>query len=148
MKVDDIATSGVSSEARRAKVGQVLSTPLMGSGGEAMGAVNAYVHEGGAVSDHEARTAQLIGDNAAILIGYAFALMDSTQLNDQLREAVATREIIGVAKGILMESQACNRDEAFDILRRASQRENRKLRDLAADVVVRVETRAASSAKG
>jgi AmiR/NasT family two-component response regulator len=42
---------------------------------------------------------------------------------------------------VLMERQNCTRDEAFDILRRASQRENRTLRDLAEELVVRVEAR-------
>ena len=49
---------------------------------------------------------------------------------------MASREIIGEAKGIIMERQGCTRDEAFDILRRASQRENRKLRDLAEELVL------------
>jgi AmiR/NasT family two-component response regulator len=61
---------------------------------------------------------------------------------------VASREIIGEAKGIIMERQSCTRDEAFDILRRASQRENRKLRDLAEELVVRVETRKRESRPG
>ncbi|MGH9225969.1 MAG: ANTAR domain-containing protein [Acidimicrobiales bacterium] len=39
------------------------------------------------------------------------------------------------AKGILMQSESCTRDQAFDMLRRASQRENRKLRDLAEEIV-------------
>lgn len=129
-------------EARRANVGLVLSTPLVGSGGEAIGAMNVYVRQGGDVDDKQARSVLLIAENAAVLIGYAFALMSSAQLNDQLRQAVATRELIGAAKGILMQSQKCTRDEAFDILRRASQRENRKLRDVAEDLVTRVEARA------
>lgn len=131
-------------EAQRAGIGRVLSTPLLREGGGAVGAVNIYAREGGEFSDDEARAARLIADNAAILVRYAFALADSSQLNEQLRNAVASREIIGAAKGILMESQSCTRDEAFDILRRASQRENRKLRDLAEELVLRVEARAAS----
>ena len=34
-----------------------------------------------------------------------------------------------------MERQGCSADEAFDILRRGSQRENRKLRDVAIDII-------------
>jgi GAF domain-containing protein len=132
-------------EARRAHIGQILATPLIGQGGEGMGAVNIYVHEGSVVTEGDAQTARRIGDAAAILVGYAFALMESTHLNDQLREAVATRDIIGSAKGILMHSQSCTRDEAFDILRRASQRENRKLRELAEEIVLRFEGRASSN---
>ncbi len=45
-----------------------------------------------------------------------------------------------------MEAQGCNRDEAFDMLRRASQRENRKLRDLAEELVLRVEARTGTGA--
>ena len=53
----------------------------------------------------------------------------------QLQEAVQTRDIIGQAKGIFMATGAISADEAFAILVRASQRENRKLREVAADVV-------------
>jgi len=56
-------------------------------------------------------------------------------LNDQLREALASRDVIGQAKGILMAREVCTPDEAFDILRRGSQRTNRKLRDVAQDLV-------------
>jgi len=150
IKVDDANgfAPGFAEEAKRANVGQVLSTPMVGRSGEAMGAVNVYVHKGGTVGEDEAHTAQLIGDNAAILVGYAFALTGSNQVNDQLRQAVATRDVIGAAKGILMQSQSCTRDEAFDILRRASQRENRKLREIAEEVVLRAEARAASRGTG
>ncbi|MFP5318157.1 MAG: GAF and ANTAR domain-containing protein [Acidimicrobiia bacterium] len=139
---------GFSEEARRAKVGQVLSTPMVGGSGEAMGAVNVYVHEGGTVGEDEAHTAQLIGDNAALLVGYAFALTGSNRLNGQLHQALETRDVIASAKGVLMQSQCCTRNEAFDILRRASQRANRKLREIAEEVVLRVEGRAASKGSG
>ncbi len=133
-------------EATKAGVTGVLSTPLIRTGEEAVGALNIYVRDGASFRPGDERTAQLIGEHAAILVERALALLSSTRLNDQLRQAVATREIIGEAKGILMESQHCTRDQAFDILRRASQRENRKLRDLAEELVLRVEARAAKKA--
>lgn len=52
-----------------------------------------------------------------------------------LTEALESRDVIGQAKGILMASQGISVDEAFDILRRASQRLNVKLRDVAAQVI-------------
>ena len=133
-------------EATKLGVTHVLSTPLIPSGHDAVGALNIYAREGAGFGPGEERTAQLIGEHAAILVERTCALLSSTRLNDQLRQAVATREIIGEAKGILMESQRCTRDQAFDILRRASQRENRKLRDLAEELVLRVEGRARPSA--
>jgi AmiR/NasT family two-component response regulator len=45
--------------------------------------------------------------------------------------------VIEQAKGVLMAQAGCRPDEAFDILRRASQRTNVKVRDLAADIVER-----------
>ena len=129
-------------EAARMGVTGVLSTPLIHSGNEAVGALNIYARDGAGFGPADEHTAQLIGEHAAILVERALALLSSTRLNGQLRQAVATREIIGEAKGILMESQRCTRDEAFDILRRASQRENRKLRELAEELVLRVESRA------
>ena len=128
-------------EAAQAGVTSVLSTALTRSGEGAVGALNIYAREAAAFGPHDERTAQLISEHAAILVERTLALLDSARLNDQLRQAVATREIIGEAKGILMESQHCTRDQAFDILRRASQRENRKLRELAEELVLRVESR-------
>jgi len=49
----------------------------------------------------------------------------------QLLRAVESRDIIGQAKGILMERYKVSADEAFDKLRQASQQSNRKLVELA-----------------
>lgn len=53
---------------------------------------------------------------------------------DQLHEAIRSRDVIGQAKGILMTT-GLSEEEAFDLLRRASQRANLKLRDIAAELV-------------
>ncbi len=57
-----------------------------------------------------------------------------------LDEAMRSRAVIEQAKGILMARSSLDPDEAFDMLRRASQRENRKLRDVATDLVDRTQT--------
>jgi AmiR/NasT family two-component response regulator len=49
--------------------------------------------------------------------------------------ALGTREVIGQAQGILMERERITPGQAFDILRHASQHLNRKLRDVAQDLV-------------
>jgi len=128
-------------KAVEAGVTAVLSTPLIRNPGEAIGALNVYGRHEGAFGGADVRTATLFGEHVAILVDTAHALVSATQLNEQLRHAVASREIIGEAKGIIMERESCTRDEAFEVLRRASQRENRKLRDLAEDLVLRAETR-------
>ena len=52
-----------------------------------------------------------------------------------LQRALESRTTIGIAMGILMVESGTTAEKAFDILRRASQRKNRKLRDVAADIV-------------
>jgi ANTAR domain len=46
--------------------------------------------------------------------------------------------VIEQAKGIIMAQSACGDAEAFDLLRRASQRSNMPLRELAAQLVAKV----------
>lgn len=53
-----------------------------------------------------------------------------------LAEAVHSRDVIGQAKGVLMQTRHLTEDEAFDHLRRASQLANRKLRDVAEQVAL------------
>ena len=55
----------------------------------------------------------------------------------RLQARLASMPVIEQAKGILMAQQGCSEDQAFDALRRASQRENIKVRDLAASIVAR-----------
>ena len=50
---------------------------------------------------------------------------------ENLRTAVSSRDVIGQAKGILMERHKLTAHQAFGILARASQDMNRKLFDVA-----------------
>jgi hypothetical protein len=52
-----------------------------------------------------------------------------------LRAAITSNREIGIAVGILMSERKITKEQAFDLLRVASQQSNRKLRDLADDVV-------------
>ena len=53
----------------------------------------------------------------------------------QMEVALKSSRTIGAAIGLIMASRQVGEDEAFTILKRASQDSNRKLRDLAADLV-------------
>ena len=59
---------------------------------------------------------------------------------DTLQRALESRDVIGQAKGLVMAARACGPDEAFDVLVQQSQYENRKVRDVAADLVARPRT--------
>lgn len=53
---------------------------------------------------------------------------------EQLRQAIDSRPVIDQARGILMAAHACTPEQAWDILREASQLSNTKLREVAAAV--------------
>jgi LmbE family N-acetylglucosaminyl deacetylase len=63
-------------------------------------------------------------------------VVELRSLVESLRERLASQPIIEQAKGMIMASSHCDEDVAFDILRRASQRANVKLREVARQVVM------------
>ena len=62
---------------------------------------------------------------------------------DHLRRALETRDVIGQAKGALMVTLRCTADQAFASLVTQSQHANRRLADLAAEIVKQVEDQVA-----
>lgn len=60
------------------------------------------------------------------------------ELAEQLQQALSSRSIIDQAIGVLMAQERCDAREAFELLRQHSQNNNRKLRDVAADVITRL----------
>jgi hypothetical protein len=55
---------------------------------------------------------------------------------EQLRSALVSNRRISMAMGILMRDRNIDEDQAFAYLRHMSQHSNRKLRDVAEDVIV------------
>lgn len=55
----------------------------------------------------------------------------------RLQARLSSMPVIEQAKGILMAQYGWSEEQAFDVLRRASQRENTKVRDLAVRIVAR-----------
>lgn len=91
-------------------------------------ALNLYAPTPGAFDEACLATAALVASHAAIAIGSAHRVADLT-------DAIASRDVIGQAKGILMERKGIDGREAFDMLVRSSQDTNIKLRDVAAWLV-------------
>jgi signal transduction protein with GAF and PtsI domain len=112
----------------------VLGVPLRGAG-TTIGVLNVYWTATKEWEDDEVHVATVLG-----VLGTGYVL-NSNQRRDletvvgQLQAAIASRDLIGQAKGILMAERDLDADAAFDVLRAQSQRTNRKLRDVAAQVV-------------
>lgn len=120
--------------AEQASIRSVWSLPLAVQD-RVPGALNLYSSVDALWDTSSAEPARLLARHAAAVLHNGMALAHSEHVNLTLRKALETRTVIGQAQGVLMARQAITSDEAFDILRRASQRTNRKLRDVAAEIV-------------
>ncbi len=92
--------------------------------GDNLGALNLYSYEPRAFTDESEQVGLMFASHAAV----AFA---DAQHIDQLTESLATRDLIGQAKGILMERYGITAGQAFQVLIRVSQNRNTKLREVA-----------------
>jgi GAF domain-containing protein len=92
--------------------------------GDNLGALNLYASMPKGFDDHDESVAMLLAAHAAVA-------MKGSQIEANLRTALASRDLIGQAKGILMERYVVNSAQAFDMLVLASQHCHRKLRDVA-----------------
>ena len=130
-------------QAREIGFDGVLSVPLSTAGGT-LGALNIFVRDPDVLTADDVELARRIAAPAATTLANAGAYRRVARLADQLQEALDSRAVIEQAKGVLMARQGCDPDEAFELLRQRSQSSNRKLRDVAADVVAYTVARRAS----
>jgi transcriptional regulator with GAF, ATPase, and Fis domain len=112
-----------------------LSLPMT-AGRVAIGALNLYARTAEAFSADDQSVAQdLAAAGAAVLVNVS-AYWTAFELSAQLHEAMSSRAVIEQAKGVLMaRSKDLTADQAFDLLRNASQKRNVKLREIARRIV-------------
>ena len=111
-----------------------LSLPLTVNG-DTRGALNLYTRIANSFGNAETARGQAFAQQAATALSIVLRNADQTVLETQLREALATREIVDQAIGIIMGQRRIPATHAFAILREVSQARNRKLRDIAADLI-------------
>ncbi|CAN7564094.1 ANTAR domain-containing protein [Terrabacter sp. LjRoot27] len=110
-----------------------LAAPGLWADG-AGGSLNTYGFEPDAFSDEAQNIGLILAAHAGLAAGAAHQRRDLQDLAEGLNQALASRDVIGQAKGILMERLKLTPEDAFDALRRASQRLNEKLRSVAVTV--------------
>ena len=93
-----------------------------------LGTLSLYAEDPAAFDDHHERITTLLATLAAL------ALADA-QRADQLHTALRNRDVIGQAKGILMERHRITAEVAFSYLSQASQAVNMKLTSVAMHLV-------------
>jgi hypothetical protein len=111
-----------------------LATPT-----EEVGRLDVYVDGGRrAVDPADQQRLEEFARDATPLIILAVRRAEQQHLNEQLVAALGSRTVIDQAIGVLMAQERCSAAAAFALLRKHSQNHNRKLRDVATEIVTRV----------
>ncbi len=95
---------------------------------DTMGALNLYSRARDAFDETDVAMGAVFAAHAAVALA-------ATRREGNLERKAESRDLIGQAKGILMARSGLDDDEAFDLLRRASQRQNLKLVAVADQIV-------------
>jgi GAF domain-containing protein len=108
----------------------MLAVPLVLDGRRG-GALNIFADRTDAFTGASTELAVILASFASVAVAGAA----QSERADQLQAGLQTNREIGVAIGLLMATHKISSEEAFAILSSASQRLNRKLRDIAAGIV-------------
>jgi GAF domain-containing protein len=115
-----------SAEAQACGVSSMLCAPLWVNE-RTLGTLSLYATHSGAFGEHDERVIELFATLAALALAEA-------QRTDHLRAALLNRDVIGQAKGMIMERYNISADAAFSTLNRISQDRNMKLYEIARQV--------------
>lgn len=112
----------------------VLGVP-MHLDGASLGALNVYARDPREWDDDETMVAGVLADVATSSIVHTAELRRSQALSVQLQGALDSRIVIEQAKGVVAERHGIDVAEAFDLIRRHARGNNRKLREVARELI-------------
>jgi GAF domain-containing protein len=113
-----------------------LSVPLaIDEDEQVSGALNLYAREAHAFDEDNRDVAGAFSRYAAVAAGNLYSYQNARDTAGNLQTALQSRAIIDQAKGVLMERYKLTPDQAFQMLAQASMNANRKVRDLADQLV-------------
>jgi GAF domain-containing protein len=139
LRIDDVRTEerwpDYVAHVQQVGVRSSLSVPLPYQG-TTIGALNMYSTKPEAFATPQALEAGLeTAEVVAVAVANAEAHWQLSEQARHLRLAMESRAVIEQAKGVLMAQRQLTAEQAFEVLREASQRYNRKLRDIAVGIV-------------
>jgi GAF domain-containing protein len=118
-------------------VSSILAVPLDLSG-DAEAVLNLYSGCSNGFSAEDISTAEAFARQAAGSIRLILRITQLNEAREDMSAAMQSRTVIDMAIGAIMAENRCTRDEAFNILTRASSTRNIKLRDVAASVITSI----------
>jgi hypothetical protein len=96
--------------------------------GETMGALNVYAEQPNAFGPASR-------DIGLVFAAHSSVAWNAARRDEQFKRALASRDVIGQAKGMIMERYGVDAVQAFEVLRKLSQDSNVALVQVAADLV-------------
>jgi hypothetical protein len=121
-----------------------LSVPLLIAGvdgeQELAGSLNIYSHTATAFDSFDTELMRLYSVAAGEAISNSTRWQKARESVTQLEAALVSRTDIDMAKGALIAQHGCDPAEAFARLKSESQRRNIKLRDVAREILDRLQT--------
>jgi GAF domain-containing protein len=130
VRVDDVGADErwpeFGRQAAELGVGSMMSFQLFVVGDQ-LGALNLYSRTPNAFDEETQEIGLMFAAHAAVALAGA-------EHEENLQAGMINRDVIGQAKGILMERHKLTADQAFAVLARVSQEMNRKLLDVAREL--------------
>ncbi|WP_217242947.1 GAF and ANTAR domain-containing protein [Streptomyces sp. AC555_RSS877] len=124
--------------ARGHGIRSVLALPLAPARQQVPGVLNMYSENRRSFTPQVREQAAVFAGYASGALGVALKFAGQLQFSLDLQNAISSRTVIDQALGIVMTQESCSSERAFEILTRASQHRNVKLRDLATEIVTKV----------
>lgn len=122
--------------ARRAGFHTATMLPMRRHG-DVVGAVGILDAIGSPLAESEIKLAQILAEAATVGLCQRRRLVQSTRVTEQLQQALDSRVVIEQAKGMMAAWLGITPGEAFTVLRGYARRHNRRLAEVAVDVIRR-----------
>jgi anti-anti-sigma factor len=123
--------------ARALGIKAILSSPLRAFD-QPVGALNIYSRTASTFEVKDQQAAATFAEKASVILCDAHIDVSDRQMAIRFQEALRSREVLALAKGIVMEREGIDEEEAFSWLLRYSRRQGSTLRARAEAVVLSV----------
>jgi GAF domain-containing protein len=108
----------------------VLSAPLV-AGDEALGAMKVYSRRPGTYDHRDEHLLTMFAAHSAVLLNHVRSYEDARRVSATLRTSLRTRDLVNMAKGVLMAREGVDERTAFLLLSKTAEQEGRTLRHVA-----------------
>lgn len=105
------------------------------AGNRSLGAIKVYADQPQAFDQRSEQLLTLFAAQAAMLVAHVQRYEQVTRLSDGLRQAIHSRDVISMAKGVLMGRHGIDEDSAFGMLLARAERDGATLADAATSIV-------------